>query len=131
LDELVARAMAHEHSVLLVEDDEDARDALAALLSYDGIATRAVDGVRDALALLEDADYRPCVVLLDFRMPDLDGADFLERVAAVGTTAPIVVLTGDGEVAPRAHALGAAEVILKPIEPEDLRAVIARQCRPR
>src|SRR6266404_3592142 len=66
---------AHDHAVLLVEDDVDSRDALTANLEGFGLVVcEAIDG-QEALEQLA-AGYRPCAILLDLMMPRMDGWKF-------------------------------------------------------
>jgi two-component system response regulator MprA len=68
---------AHDHAVLLVEDDVDSRDALTAMLEGFGLVVcEAIDG-QEALEQLA-AGYRPCAILLDLMMPRMDGWKFRE-----------------------------------------------------
>jgi two-component system response regulator MprA len=68
---------AHDHAVLLVEDDADSRDALTAMLEAFGVVVcEAIDG-QEALEQLA-AGYRPCAILLDLMMPRMDGWKFRE-----------------------------------------------------
>jgi two-component system chemotaxis response regulator CheY len=69
--------LAHDHAVLLVEDDADSRDALTAMLEAFGLVVcEAIDG-QEALEQLA-AGYRPCAILLDLMMPRMDGWKFRE-----------------------------------------------------
>jgi CheY-like chemotaxis protein len=67
--------MGHQHSVLLAEDDSDTRESLVAFLEHAGSNVLAVSHGRDALAALRGG-FRPCVILLDLAMPDMDGWQF-------------------------------------------------------
>src|SRR5688500_1354632 len=82
-------------TVLIVEDDDTERDALAALLKGHGYRVVAVgDGLRALGAL--DAEPRPDLVLLDMFLPLLDGWEFLERLRRASHRPPpvVVVMTG-------------------------------------
>ena len=79
-------------SILVVEDSDDAREALHALLLYLGAeVTTASDG-RDALELLRHAGASPDLIFCDLRMPRMDGYEFIrELLRAPGATHPPVV----------------------------------------
>jgi CheY-like chemotaxis protein len=119
----------HAHVVLVVEDYEDLREALVYQLGAEGFAARGVATGAEALALVAGG-YRPCLVLLDFRLPDLDGWEVAEMFADDPRTAgiPIVLLSGD----PRA-VTGASRhvacVLLKPLLPDQLRAAVVEHAR--
>ncbi len=100
--------------VFIVDDDEAVRDSLEALLVAKG---HAVEAYASGEAFL--AAYKPefCgCALVDLRMPGIDGLGVIERLKARGSTLPIVVVTGHGDVplAVRAMKAGAIDFIEKP-----------------
>lgn len=107
--------------ILLVEDD--AADAELTLRALRGVAEgrirHAWDG-EEALALLAEAADLPNVVLLDLKLPRLDGLQVLERLRALPRTRhlPVVMLTSSREEPDiaRAYALGVNSYIVKPVE---------------
>jgi CheY-like chemotaxis protein len=121
--------MPHRHHVLLVEDHDDVREVLETALDLLGAGVSAFGDARDALAALREG-LDPCVVLLDWRMPEMDGEAFLRArmhdAPLVGT--PVVVVTGDGLRSERAMKLGIREVVRKPIDPADVFAAVERHC---
>ena len=62
--------------VLIVEDDDDVRDAIAELLADHAYSPVAAANGQDALDRLQKPDERPCVILLDLMMPVMDGWTF-------------------------------------------------------
>jgi CheY-like chemotaxis protein len=121
---------AHAHAVLIVEDGSDAREALALLLELNGYRVAAVSGGREALEMMRTLGYRPCVVLLDLIMPNMDGFTFRQHQLASPELAaiPIVALTGHEGM--RRHALdqGFEAALLKPTAVEDVLATIETHC---
>jgi diguanylate cyclase (GGDEF)-like protein len=116
--------------VLVVEDDEGAREALADVLSdfYEVETTRdGIEGV-DAARL-----RRPDLVLMDLFMPRLDGFGALEALRADPLTAdvPVILVSGRGDDLTRAHSLdlGAIDFLQKPFSERELRARIDRTLR--
>lgn len=116
--------------VLIVEDDEDIRSDLGAILRVKGFAVDEAANGKEALARMRAAESPPCVVLLDLMMPVMNGWELRAamqadtRLAAV----PVVVMTGAG----REHAPIAADaVLLKPFELARLLDLVARFCTPR
>lgn len=112
----------HPVRVLIIDDDLDVRRTLASILTTDpqvAIAAQASDG-RQGLAAARV--QQPDVILLDIRMPTLDGLTTLERLKQSGTTARILMLTtfGDGDNVRRAIAAGAHGFLLKSGEPREL-----------
>lgn len=83
-------------SVLIVDDQEDFRDAAAALLLAEGFDV--VGAVPDGPAALEAvARLRPAVVLLDLQLPGLDGFGVAERLAAHADPPEVVLISGRPE----------------------------------
>ena len=76
----------HRDDVMLVEDDPESRDALSTVLEMHGLHVgKAVDG-QDALDQLH-AGYRRCAILLDLRMPRMDGWGFATSSAGIPSCA--------------------------------------------
>lgn len=105
--------------VLVVDDDEDLREMIALVLGAHGYRTQeAVDGL-DALEQIV-AGARPALVLLDLRMPRMNGTEFLAALRARDTSIPVVVITGDLGGARDALAAGARTCVRKPIDMDAL-----------
>jgi len=114
--------------VLVVDDEPNARSALAELLRDDGfVVESAPDGLR-ALHLLESFD--PDVVLTDLKMPLLDGLGLLEQGRPLVPHAAFVVMTAFGtiETAVRAVKQGAENYLTKPLDHEAVSALVGRAC---
>ena len=105
--------------VLVVDDDQDLREMISLVLDAHGYRTQeAADGL-DALEQIE-AGARPALVLLDLRMPRMNGTEFLAALRARGTSIPVVVITGDLGGARDALAAGARTCVRKPIDMDAL-----------
>jgi CheY-like chemotaxis protein len=107
--------------VLLVEDDADAREAIAEALAAEGLEVLATDEGRKALELMEA--WRPALVLLDLHMEGMDGRAFRAEQKRRGRLGriPVVLMTGDP-----APAFDAAVTLTKPFTVNDLLGVVAR-----
>jgi len=121
-------------NVLIVEDDPDTRNMLAALLAVEGFhAVGAEDGL-EALHLLRTVRHRapqtPCLILLDLMMPRLGGNEFRRAQLGDPTVAsvPVAVMSGADDVAQRAKALGAVATLTKPIDVDVLMNVVRKYC---
>src|SRR6476660_8138132 len=121
-------------NVLIVEDDPDTREMLAARLATEGFhAVGAEDGL-EALHLLRTVRHRapdvPCLVLLDLKMPRLGGNEF--RRAQLGdptvANAPSAVMSGATDLEQRAEAMGAVATLAKPLDGDVLMEVVKRYC---
>lgn len=111
--------------ILVVDDDEDIRATVADELESAGYA---VEQAENGVAALASVDRRrPHLILLDMRMPVMDGwafaAEFHRRY---GPDTPIVVFTAAPDARARALEVGAAAWLPKPFELDDLLAVIGR-----
>jgi len=120
---------AHRHTALLVDDDPDACEALTVLIELSDYTVVATHTARDAVARLRGG-LRCCVIILDWWLPDMNGADFLRLLNADPNLAdiPVAVCTGDDRIRQEATALGAKYVFLKPVEPTDLVDVLDDHC---
>lgn len=109
---------------LVLDDEEDVRHLLALMLSRLGF--EVIEGVngQEGLDLLREPTHAD-VILLDWRMPVLDGPGFLKAVQIDSTlkTIPVMMLTGLNEMDDVAMALklGAKEYLMKPITQRTLR----------
>jgi DNA-binding response OmpR family regulator len=119
----------HQHGALLVEDDPDSREVLRVALEASGFAATVAETAGDGLALLRGG-LRCCLVILDWRLPDMNGAAFLRtmRADAALTGIPVAVCTGDSGVRAEALGLGAGDVLVKPIDPTDLVKLVGARC---
>jgi CheY-like chemotaxis protein len=117
--------------VLVIDDNEDNADMLAALLEEYGHAVRvARDGTRGLELVAEEV---PDLVLLDIGLPDLDGYEVAVAMrAGFGAGFRIVALTGHGGSADRERARqsGIDSFVTKPLRPRQLAAILASALGP-
>ncbi|MBI3089384.1 MAG: sigma-54-dependent Fis family transcriptional regulator [Candidatus Tectomicrobia bacterium] len=116
----------YEAKILIADDEEEIVDVLRDMLEalhYEVIV--AVDGFQ-ALALIREEE--PVVVLLDLKLPKLDGLEVLRRLAELAVETTVIMLTAYGTVenAVRAMKIGAYDFIIKPYNPEQLQLVIEK-----
>lgn len=118
--------------VLVVEDDPDLREDLAALIEHRGYQTATAADGREALARLRGAAELPCLVILDLMMPVMDGwalrAEMLKdpRLAVV----PVVLLSGIADLRDQATILDVADHLVKPVNLARLYDLLAEHCGP-
>ncbi|MFC2056223.1 response regulator transcription factor [Chloroflexota bacterium] len=120
--------MEKKTSILVVDDEEIVRQLLKQSLETEGFAVTMADNGNSALALL--AKNEPAIVLLDIRMPGLDGYQVLERIRKTSNV-PVLMLTGllDETAAAHSFDLGADDYIRKPFHRKTLVARIRAKLR--
>jgi two-component system, chemotaxis family, chemotaxis protein CheY len=112
--------------ILVVEDDPDIRSTVADILELEGYAVRLASNGAEALITLERASAPPSLVLLDMRMPVLDGWGFARSVADMGMKLPILVMTAAQDASRWANEIGAQGYIAKPFDLMDLLASVSK-----
>ena len=116
-----------QEAVLLVDDNDGLRGALAELLILDGYRVREARNGAHALRLLVDEGVRPFAVVLDLTMPAVDGWEFRRALADIPECAdvPVVVISAVEEKTARGAGLAAVEYLKKPVKLERLLAILA------
>ena len=106
--------------LLLVDDEHDFTSALKRRLDRRGLEVAVADSGEAGLERL--AEFSADVVVLDVRMPGMDGLSVLARIKEQWPTVEVVMLTGHAsmEVAIRGMELGAFDYLMKPVDFQDL-----------
>jgi CheY-like chemotaxis protein len=112
-------------SVLVVDDNEALRENLAEALQLEGFVVAAVATGEAALARLAH-DPPPRVVLLDFRMPGMSGADLLARIRGEPRLADVRVVMTSGSTGLRARVPAADAILAKPFGVRELLAALKK-----
>ena len=119
-----------QEQLLIVEDDDDTREALAMLLRHEGYDVATANGGVDALRQLRQG-LAPGLILLDLNMPVKNGQQFRTeqvldpRIEAI----PVVTYTGDPDFYATSVRLGAVACLRKPIETDQLLDIVRKHCR--
>ena len=102
--------------VLVVEDDVDIRETLVDALEDSGFAAVSAANGRDALDILRTQKPRPCVILLDLMMPEMDGRAFREAQRQMQDVAdiPVIVLSAYRDVESNIEGMDVAAHVRKP-----------------
>lgn len=100
--------------ILVVDDEEPVRNVLTTFLVQKGYDVAEADGGPSALAQVER--FRPHLVLLDIRMPGMDGIEVLKAIKqrAPEVSVIMVTATNDDEIGLQTMALGASDYLMKP-----------------
>ncbi len=122
--------MTDPKKILVVDDDQDFRESIQMILIEEGHETlAAADGV-EAVRLYEEA--KPDLVLLDHRMPGIDGHETLTRIIKVDPDARVIITSAyaiDENARRAAEDKSLRSLLGKPIALEDLRDAIERHAR--
>jgi two-component system response regulator HydG len=112
--------------ILVVDDEANARNALAEILKEEGYSVEtAADGFK---ALARVAEFDPDVVLSDLKMPGMDGVELLRKLREQDAEFAVVLMTAFGAVETAVSAMreGAADYLTKPLNTEELLVVMER-----
>jgi FixJ family two-component response regulator len=114
-------------TVHVVDDDASFRTAVERRLKKAGYAVATYPSAQQLLDHLPNEDQPGCI-LLDVRIPDLSGPELQDRLGKVGSTLPIVFLTGYADVPTTVRAIkaGAEDFLTKPVSSEQLLHAIER-----
>jgi CheY-like chemotaxis protein len=109
---------------LVVDDDQTIRRTIADFLQLVGYPVLTAANGAEAVQLV--AECHPRLLLLDMRMPILDGWAVARALRATGSAPPIVVMTAARDARQWADELGAEGVVAKPFDLDELLAVVER-----
>jgi DNA-binding NtrC family response regulator len=112
--------------ILVVDDDASQRRLIEFWLKEEGYSVATESNGDAGLRAFEDKS--PALVVADIRMPGLNGLDLLGRIKAISSDAPVILITAFGTVSDAVGAmkLGAADYVLKPLNPEELKLNVRR-----
>ncbi len=112
--------------ILVVDDDASQRRLIEFWLQEEGYSVITASDGKAGLHAFEQKS--PCLVITDLRMPGMDGLDLLGRIRGMNQEAPVILITAFGTVgnAVDAMKLGAADYILKPLNPDELKLSVHR-----
>ena len=116
--------------ILVIDDEAAIRDSLRMTLEYNGYEFIGAATGQEGLALAERE--APDLVLLDIKMPGMDGMEVLTRLRAMNETLPVVMISGHGTTTTAVEAIkqGAIDFLDKPFESTDrLLVTIAQRAR--
>jgi CheY-like chemotaxis protein len=120
------KILMRDKPILIVDDEKNIRLTLSRSLEDLGVETDSAEDGKEALGKLKEKEFG--LVLLDIRMPGVDGMEVLRQVRESRPDIRIIILTAYGtiELAVEAMKLGAVDFIQKPFVPEQIRERVAR-----
>ena len=103
-------------TVLIIDDEIAIRETLEQILSYEGYDVKKAGSGAEGLAVVVSAS--PDVILLDVKMPGMDGFEVLDRLAEGGHGMPVIVISGHGNIETAVEAVrkGAYDFLEKPLD---------------
>jgi two-component system response regulator AtoC len=119
--------------VLIVDDEKNIRESISRLFELEGIESAVAAEGREATAHLAQSAFD--AVVLDLKMPGMDGQQLLEWIRSVGLRTPVIMISALGDINDAVKALksGASDYLIKPFDPAELilkvRALVASRKR--
>lgn len=119
-------AIIEQRKVMLVDDDDSVRDAIAEILERRGWLVGSFNSAEGAVESLKKESYD--VVLADINMPDINGMDFLHISKEIAPDVPVVIITGypSIDLAVEAMKVGAVDFLAKPFKIEELEITVRK-----
>ena|SRR5579871_534651 len=108
-----------ERPILVVDDDPTILATVSDALDLEGFAVVTATNGAEALEIF-DGNHKPSLVLLDMRMPVLDGWGFMRAIRERGLTVTVIVMTAAADARRWAREIGANGVLAKPFELDEL-----------
>jgi DNA-binding response OmpR family regulator len=116
----------HDMKILLIEDDEWVRDSLRLFFESENCLIVALETAEEGLQALANQDFD--IILIDYRLPGLDGLEFLRLIQKTHSAAMKILITayGSEELVAEARKLGINDYIPKPFTSEAIEASLNR-----
>lgn len=110
--------------VLIIDDEKNIRVTLKKALTMDGYEVETAINGEDGLQKIKEKEYP--VILLDMKMPGMDGIEFLKKINEMEYDTRVIMITGYGsvETAVETMKLGAVDYLRKPFKPQEIRNIV-------
>lgn len=120
---------SRQPGILIVDDELSVRDSLSKWFIQDGYRVSAAKDASEALKLMNQGPWD--VILLDIKMPGMDGLELQKRIKEIDRSAAIIMVTAFGAVDSAVQALkeGAFDYVTKPVDPEHLSHLVQNALR--
>lgn len=118
--------MISQGKILIIDDDESIRDSCYRALSRQGYDVAVAPSGQTGLKIFEDTSYD--VILVDMRLPDMNGMEILSHIKEQDPAAVVILFSGYGTIPIAVEAIkaGAYDFFQKPFEPDELRILVKR-----
>jgi len=116
-------------NILLVDDDKWIRDSMTVLFEAEGCALKALETAEEGLEIIKNQKFD--IAIVDYRLPNMDGLEFLERIGVLMPNIMRILITayGDKKMFSRAKRIGVEEYIAKPFSSENIEETLTRLVR--
>ena len=116
--------MISDPTLLVVDDEQVYCDGCERIFSRQGFRVQGSNDATEALGLAKENDYS--AIILDVKMPNMDGIRFLEHLRAMKPDTPVILMTGYPSIQNAASALrlGASDYVTKPFTPEQITSAV-------
>jgi CheY-like chemotaxis protein len=123
---LQAKKAIEKRPILLVDDEKNIRLTLSQSLESLGLPIQTAVNGEEALQKLQETEFG--LLLLDLKMPGMDGMEVLHRVRERWPTIPVIIITAHGTIGSAVDAmkLGAVDFIQKPFSPREIRELVTQ-----
>lgn len=113
---------------MIVDDDNDIRDAITQILEYEGFSVLSAANGQEGIEKLKNGN--PALILLDLMMPVMNGWQFKSKIESDPRLAqiPVVILSADGNIQQKSENIGVAGFLKKPIQLETLLDTVKKYC---
>lgn len=115
-----------EKKILLIDDDEWIRDSLSIFFENEGCHLMAVETAEEGLELLKKQSCE--IIITDYRLPGMDGLEFLKQIQGTHPHAMKILVTayGSNDVISEAMRIGIQDIINKPFTTENIKDSLSR-----
>ncbi|AMM25168.1 response regulator [Variovorax sp. PAMC 28711] len=123
------QASAQRQKVLVIEDDAEVRRAIVESLSMLGyVVSEAANGATGLAALAQEM---PDLLVVDYAMPDMNGAEVIDRAREHASDIPVILATGYADMAEVGRVLGTQSILIKPFDISTLAAAVSKALQAR
>ncbi len=117
------------HRILVVDDEASHRKMIEAVLSAEGYEVAQAEDGREAISAIEYRFYD--LIIMDVRMPNVDGIEALQKIKHISPDIPIIIMTAYASVGTAVEALksGAYDYLIKPLDIDELKILVDKALR--
>jgi DNA-binding NtrC family response regulator len=120
-----------KESILIIDDEEAIRDSCSLVLKKEGYAVQAEADGLIGFEIFKQGSFH--AVLLDLKLPGMDGSEVLSKIKQISPEVPVVIITGFASIESAVDTIkrGAFDYLAKPFSPEELRVIIKKALKSR